>query len=393
MQSLSHLRSQFLIDPNITFLNFGSFGACPKPIFEDYQKWQLELEREPVQFITVNGLTYLQRSREVLATFLNCNADDLVYVTNPSYAVNLIAKSLPLNKGDEVLTTNLEYGACDKIWDYYTESKGAKYIKQNISLPLTTKEKFIEELFKGLTKNTKVLFISHITSSTGLIFPVKEICDIAKQKGLITFVDGAHAPAHVELDLANLQADIYTGACHKWMMTPKGCSFLYVKKEYQNLFDPLVISWGYKSAYPSQSSFIDYHQMQGTRDFSAFLTVPKAIQFMKENDWTNVSAQCKQIVLSNAQRFCDLLQSQPLAPLTTEFIGQLFSIPIQCYEPEKLQRHLFEHYKIEIPVMRHGDKVYLRYSINACNTQNDLDVLYDALINITKTTQLINLSK
>ncbi|MFO0357348.1 MAG: aminotransferase class V-fold PLP-dependent enzyme [Sphingobacteriaceae bacterium] len=393
MQSLSHLRSQFLIDPNITFLNFGSFGACPKPIFEDYQKWQLELEREPVQFITVNGLKYLKESRDSLANYLQCNGDDLVYVTNPSYAVNIIAKSFPLKEGDEVLSTDLEYGACDKIWEYYCEKQGAKYVKQHITLPLTTKEKFIDEFFSGLTNKTKLIFISHITSSTGLIFPVKEICEIAKQKGLVTFVDGAHAPGHVRLDLSEFKTDIYTGACHKWMMTPKGCSFLYVKKEYQNLFDPLVISWGFKSAFPSQSQFMDYHQMQGTRDFSAFLTVPKAIQFMNENHWSTVSFQCKQMVLSNAQRFCELLQSQPLSPLTTEFIGQLFSIPIQCHEPEKLQRHLFEHYKIEIPVMRHRDKVYLRYSINACNTQNDLDVLYDALINITKTTQIINLSK
>lgn len=131
--------------------------------------------------------------------------------------------------------------------------------------------------------------------------------------------------------------------------------------------------------------------MQGTRDFSAFLTVPKAIEFMKEHNWKAVSDQCKEVVLSNAERFCQLLNSKPLAPLTQEFFGQLFSIPIKTNEPEKLQRHLFENYKIEIPVMRHGDKVYLRYSINACNTQEDLDKLYDALETILKSTNLINL--
>lgn len=391
MQTFAHLRSQFLIDPNITFLNFGSFGACPKPIFEDYQKWQLELEREPVQFITVAGLNYLKDSRNALANYLNCEANDLVYVTNPSYAVNIIAKSFPLQKGDELLTTNLEYGACDKIWEYYTEKAGAKYIKQPITLPLSTKEKFVEEFFNGLTEKTKLIFISHITSSTGLIFPVKEICEIANQKGLITFVDGAHAPGHVNLDLTNLNADFYTGACHKWMMTPKGCSFLYIKKELQHLFDPLVISWGYKSAFPSESQFIDYHQMQGTRDFSAFLTIPKALEFMKTNSWENVSKECKELVISNAQRFCELLRAEPLAPLNTEFIGQLFSIPIKTSEPEKLQRHLFEQYKIEIPVMRHGEKVYLRYSINAFNSQADLDKLYESLKDIIQKTNLINL--
>lgn len=390
MQDHTQLRTQFLLDPEITFLNFGSFGACPKPIFEDYQKWQLELEREPVQFITVNGLKYLKNSREALAQFLHCNANDLVYTTNPSYAVNTIVKSLTLNKGDEILTTNLEYGACDKIWDYYCEKNSAKYVRQTITLPLTNKEKFIEEFFNGVTSKTKAIFISHITSSTALIFPVKEICEIAKQKGLLTFVDGAHAPAHVSLDLQELKADIYTGACHKWMMTPKGCSFLYVKKELQHLFDPLVISWGYKSAFPSDSDFIDYHQMNGTRDFSAFLTVPKAIDFMKENNWKEVSKKCRELVQKNAPRFCDLVNTAPLSPITDEFIGQLFSIPIKTNEPEKLQRHLFDHYRIEIPVMRHGDKVYLRYSINAFNSQKDLDRLYESIQEIIAKTNLIH---
>jgi isopenicillin-N epimerase len=375
----NELRSQFLLDPNITFLNFGSFGACPKPVFEDYQRWQLELEREPVQFITANGLRYLKESREALAAYVHCHSDDLVYVPNPSHAVNIIAKSLKLEAGDEILTTDIEYGACDKTWNFVCKEKGAKYVRQHIELPLTSKEKFVEDFFKGLSSKTKLVFISHITSSTGLILPVKEICDRAKEKGLMTFVDGAHVPGHILLDLNSLSADIYTGACHKWMMTAKGSSFLYVKKELQSLFAPLVVSWGYESAMPSHSQFLDWHQTQGTRDFSAFLTIPAAIKFMRENNWEQVSAQSKKLVRDNALRFCELVGSKPLAPITEEFIGQLFSIPIKTNEPEKLQGHLFEKYKIEIPVMRHGNEVYLRYSINAFNTQEDLDKLYDAV--------------
>lgn len=384
------IRDLFLLRKDITFLNFGSFGACPKPIFEDYQKWQYELEQEPVQFITVNGLRYLEKSREALASFLNCGAKDLVYVTNPSYAVNTIAKSLNLQQGDEILTTNLEYGACDKAWNYYCKKTGAKYVQQSISLPLTTKEKFVEEFFKGFTSKTKLVFISHITSSTALIFPIKEIVAEAKRRGVLVFVDGAHAPAHVDLDLTALNADIYTGACHKWMMTPKGSSFLYVKKELQERFDPLVVSWGYEAFFPSDSKFLDWHQMNGTRDYSAFLTIPKAIEFMNQYNWKEVSEKCKKLVRDNALRFCELAGSQPLCPISDEFLGQLFSIPINTKEPEKLQRHLFEHYKIEIPVMRHGDKVYLRYSINAFNSQHDLDVLYNAISELIQQDNLIS---
>ncbi|PBQ32320.1 aminotransferase [Sphingobacteriaceae bacterium] len=391
--STLNLKDKFLLNPEVTYLNFGSFGACPKEIFEDYQKFQMELEYEPVQFITVNSLKYLKESREALGAYVGCAADDLVFVTNPSYALNIIAKSLKLNAGDEVLSTDLEYGALDRTWSYYTRKAGAKYIQQAITLPLTTKEAFIENFFKGLTPKTKAIFISHITSSTALLLPVKEICEIAKEKGLITIVDGAHAPGQIPLNLAELKADIYTGACHKWMLTPKGCSFLYVTKALQHLFDPLVVSWGYEAEFPSASQFLDYHQMQGTREYSSFLTVPKALQFMKENNWDEVASNCRALVQKNALRFCDLLGSKPLCPVNDEFLVQMLSIPIKPLSAERLQRYLFQTYAIEIPVMRHREKCYLRYSINGFNSQADLDHLYMALKEVIEVTDFIEVSE
>jgi isopenicillin-N epimerase len=385
----NHLKSQFLLRDDITYLNFGSFGACPRPVFERYQQYQLELEQEPVQFIAVNGLQYLKQSREALGAYLNCHADDIVYVTNPSYAVNMVAKSFPLQEGDEVLATNLEYGACDRTWNYYCGKKGAKYIRQKIRFPLQSKEDFVEQFFKGLSSKTKMVFISHITSTTGIKLPVEEICAIAKQKGLLTFVDGAHAPGQIPVDLNVLQADFYTGACHKWMMTPKGSSFLYVRKELQNMCDPLVVSWGYNSAKPSHSLFLDYHQMQGTRDYSAFLTIPATIDFMKENNWPEVAAHCRAITQSNADRFRDLLKAEPIHLSKDDFIFQLCSTFIRTRHPEQLHALLFDKYKIQIPVMQHEDLVFLRYSIQAFNSQDDLDILYHALEDIIHSTDLI----
>lgn len=391
---LLHLRMQklkqyFLLRDDVTFLNFGSFGACVKPVFERYQQYQLELEREPVQFITVNGLRYLAEAREALSRYIHCSPDDVVYVTNPSYAVNAIAKSFALQPGDEVLTTDLEYGACDRAWEYYCKKAGARYVRQHIPLPIHSKEEFVEAFFKGLSPKTKLVFISHITSSTALKLPVEEICAIAKEKGIMTFVDGAHAPGQVPIKLKDAPIDIYTGACHKWMMTPKGSSFLYVKKEYQHWVDPLVVSWGYNALFPSSSQFLDYHQMNGSRDYSAFLTIPDAIQFMSDHNWEEVAADCRRLVQNNAPRLCELLGSTALAPINDDFILQLFSAEIKTPEPEKLHRHFFDNYKIEIPVMRHGDKVYLRYSINAFNSQDDLDKLFAAISEIKKDSSLI----
>lgn len=382
---MSALAEMFLLNKEINFLNFGSFGACPKPIFEKYQDWQRVLEAEPVQFIAFDGYQYLANARDALARFIGCSdKDDLVYVTNPSFAVNIIAKNLPLEEGDEILATDIEYGACDRTWEYYCKKKGANYVRQHINLPITTKEQFVEDFFKGYSPKTKAIFISHITSATALILPVKEICAKAKSLGLLTIVDGAHAPAHVPLAIDTLQADFYTGACHKWMMAPKGCSFLYAHKSVQHICEPLVVSWGYKAFKPSHSSFLDYHQMIGTRDFSAFLTVPDCIEFMAQHNWEDVSKTCHQTVLEQAPRFFELLGSTPISPLTDEWIGQMISIPIKTDQPEFVQRTLFLEYKIEIPVMRQDKDVYLRYSINAFNSASQLEDLYHALVDLKK---------
>ena len=375
----NNLKQQFLLRKDITYLNFGAYGACPRPIFEKYQSFQAELEEEPTYFMQVKGPEYLKTSRIALAGFINCNADDVVYVTNPSYGVNIIAKSLDLNPGDEVLTTDLEYGACDRTWRYYCREKGASYIRQKIHFPLASKEDFVTQFLKGVTSRTKLIFISHITSTTGLRLPVDEICASAREKGILTFIDGAHAPGQVEVNLSALQADFYTGACHKWMLTPKGSSFLYVNNKLQHLFDPLLISWGYESDHPSDSQFLDYHQLQGTRDYSAFLTIPEAISFMKENNWDAVSKECRAITQNNSERFCTLLNATPLCPVTDDFIAQLYSINLKINAPGKLHDLLYEKYKIDVPLMFHGDQIYLRYSVQAFNSNEDLDKLYAAL--------------
>ena len=381
--------SQFLLDSTITFLNHGSFGACPQPIFDEFQRFQRELELDPVHFIQKKLPVYLKQAKAPLGEFIGCNPKDFFFVPNPTVAINTVMRSLQLQPGDEILATNHEYGAMDRTWHFYCKKSGAKYVRQPITLPVVSKEQIIAEFWKGYTNKTKVVFLNHISSSTALIFPVKEICDKAQELGLITIVDGAHVPGHIDLDLADLNPDFYTGTLHKWMLAPKGSSFLYVKKEFQDDIDPLVVSWGYESLAPSESRFLDYHEYQGTNDHSAFLCTPTVIHFLRENDWKAKSEACKQIVLENYQRFCDLLQTQPIAPITSEFLGQMASIPVKTTKPAELKDLLYNQYKIQIPVMPLNDKVYLRYSINAYNTQEDLDVLYRALEDILKTTDLI----
>lgn len=386
------MKSVFLLDNNITFLNHGSFGACPKPVFEEFQRLQLELEQEPVHFIQKKLPIYLKEAKKPLAKFIGCNEEDFFFTPNPTFAVNTIMRSLNLQKGDEILTTNHEYGAMDRTWNFYCKKSGAKYIRQEISLPIISKEQILEEFWKGYNSNTKVIFLNQISSSTALIFPVKEICDKAQQLGLITIVDGAHVPGHIDLNISELNPDFYTGTLHKWMLAPKGSSFLYVKKEFQVDIDPLVVSWGYESLAPSESQFLDYHEYQGTNDHSAYLCTPKVIEFLEENNWKEKSKDCKKIVLDNYKRFCDLVGTQPICPISEEFLGQIASIPIKTEKPMELKELLYSKYKIQIPIMPLNDKIYMRYSMNVYNSQEDLDILYRAITDIIESTDLIKVN-
>ena len=377
--SMNSIKDQFLLDPEIRYLNHGSFGACPKPILKNYQFWQNLLEREPVQFITKTAPEALSVSKQALAKYIGCDTEDFFFIPNPTMAVNQVVKSLNFQPGDKVLSTNLEYGAIDKTFEFYSKKNGFTYRKQNISLPLVSKEKFIEEFWKGYNEKTKAISIGQCTSATALIFPVKEICEKAKELGLITIVDGAHIPGHIPLNLYEIKADFYTGTLHKWLLGPKGSTFLYVNKNFQNRLEPLIISWGYEAAKPTKSKFLEENEMQGTRDISAFLTAPAIMNFFEENEMEQRQAECRKVVLEQYPQFCELLRTEPLSPVTEEFLGQMCSIPIKTENPVALKETLYNDYKIEIPVMFARDQTYLRISYQVYNTIDDLEYLKETI--------------
>lgn len=383
------MRDLFLIDPDIHYLNVGSFGACPKPVFEVYQSFQREFEYNPVQFMTQKGPKYIQASREALAKFIHADAEDLVYVPNPTTAVNLVAKNFTLHAGDEVISTSLEYGACTNTWQYYCQQQGAKFIQVPIQLPIQDADEIVAAIMNACSHRTKLIFISHITSSTALILPVSKIILRAHEKGIPVFVDGAHAPGHIDLDIMQLQPDYYTGACHKWMMTPNGSSFLYVDKKWQPRLDPLIISWGYDTTIPAQQKFYSYHQFNGTRDFSAYLCIPEAIKFRTKYNWEERMSQCKTFVHTQANRFANLLSTQPLAPLHINYIAQMLSLPIQTSQPTQLQQKLYDSYQIEIPIMQQGTQTYIRFSWHPLNHEKEIEALWLALHDLIQQQWLI----
>src|SRR6185503_9768990 len=317
------LKKYFLLDPNIHFLNHGSFGATPKSVFREYQRWQLELERQPVEFLGRRITKLMADSRAVLGKYLGTHADNLVYTPNATIALNIIARSLELSSNDEVLATDHEYGAMDRMWRFLSKERGFRYINEQIRTPLTTKENFIHDSWQSVTPRTRVIFISHITSPTALIFPIKDILRRAGEAGILTIIDGAHAPGQIPLPLDSLGADFYCGNLHKWLCAPKGAGFLHARPEVQHLLKPLVVSWGYESETPSGSNFIDYHDWWGTRDHSAFLAVPAAIQFQKKNDWDTVRESCHGLLRETQARICKLTGLAPLHSPADAWFAQM----------------------------------------------------------------------
>jgi isopenicillin-N epimerase len=383
-----NLRPLFLLDPAVCFLNHGSFGACPRPVFEAYQAWQLRLERQPVAFLDpMRGYgAWMTEARVALAAEVGAQPDDLVGVTNATVALNIAAQSLPLSVGDEILTTDHEYAALEKTWAFVARRTGARVVTARVPLPLNSHAAFTEALVDAMTDRTRVLFLSHITSATALLFPIEQIVGIARKRGILTVIDGAHAPGHVPLDLDGLGADVYVGNCHKWLMAPKGSAFLHVRRGLQARIDPLVISHGWtpNRAEPGpfgNTAFVDSLEMQGTRDPAAFLTVPEAIRFRTNNGWDRVAARCRDLVDSTEARVSRLTGLAPLS--STAFRApQMASLRVPRCDPKALQRRLLEEHSIEIPCFDWQDHTIVRISAQGYNTQADMDRLVGALAGI-----------
>ena len=375
----AYLGDYFLLRKDVTFLNHGSFGACPRPVFEVYQAWQRELEQQPVAFLGRRVKDLLAEARAALAELLGSAAGNLVFVPNATFGENIVARSLRLQPGDEVLTTSHEYGAVDRVWRFNCAKSGARYINQPIPLPVTSSGEVVEQLWAGVTERTRVIALSHISSPTALIFPVEEICRRARAAGILTVIDGAHAPGQIDLSLDALGADFYIGNCHKWLCAPKGAAFLHAHPDRQAALEPFVVSWGWQSAMPGPSPFVDHFDWVGTGDPSAYLSVPAAIAFQHEHNWPAVRTACHALAGQARERIAALTGLPPIAPDSASWWNQMCALPVPPDAAETLGARLLETYGVEIPVVRWEDRVFIRVSIQGYNQQQDVDTLVDAV--------------
>jgi len=327
----------------------------------------------------------LENARQILGKFLSASGDDLVFVPNVTFGVNLLARSLQLKPGDEILASDHEYGACANIWTFIAQKTGSTFIRQPILLPLDSPKKVADQFWAGITPKTKVIFISHITSPTAQRMPLALICERARQAGILTIIDGAHAPGQIQVHLGLIDPDFYVGNCHKWLLSPKGAGFLYTRRELQDLVEPLVVSWGWgkNAPYTTGSRYIDYLEWWGTNDPSAYISVPSAIQFMEEHDWVSVQKRCHRLLKDSIQRINELTGLDSIYSEDAQMFSQM---AIAALPPIKdlseFQNQLYQQYNIEIPCIHWNGGDFIRISVQGYNTTADIDILTNALIEL-----------
>jgi isopenicillin-N epimerase len=346
------MREGFLLDPEVAYFNHGGYGACTEAVFEEYRRWQLEVERDPTDFFTRRLEDALWEARTVLASFVGATANDLVFAPNATSALNAVIRSLRIRPEEEILTTKHEYGAVLRTLGF---------IRANVV------QVEPDELVENISIRTRAMVVSHITSPTALVLPVEEICAAARHAGVLSIVDGAHVPGHIPLNLASLGADVYAGNCHKWLCAPKGAGFLWARPEHQDWIEPLVVSWGYHEA----AGFGERHGWQGTRDPSAYLSVPKAIELHATFD------------LGAARALADEAETRVTRYGLRSLRGMrspvMRAFTVRSPDPARLQRRLYEEHRVEVPVYEWEDTTLLRVSIGPYNDQSDLERLIRAL--------------
>jgi isopenicillin-N epimerase len=390
-------RARMILDPTIINLNTGSFGPLPVPVFERVTELRHMLAAEPTHFYVRQAPPLLWRARERLAAYLKTQPTRLVFTTNVSAAINLVASGLTLSGPGEVLLTDHEYGAMHWCWERAAKRQGLSL--RTFALPTMAESpgEIIEAAVRAMTPRTRLFFFSHVLSPTGLVLPAQELCAEARRRGIITVVDGAHAPAMIPLDVTAVGADFYTGNCHKWLLAPSGAGFLVVGPGNEDRLEAMHVSWGYRpeqhrawngSSRPQpdvQDGFgstprTRFLEFEGTRDIGPWLTVPDAIDFQAGIGVERIRARIAELVNYTRDRIGQIglkLATPSVAGLHGSMTA--FELPFAGSAKAAAMRDAIWTHRIEVPIVERPDRLLLRVSTHFYNTRDEIDRLADIL--------------
>ena len=383
------IRCEWLLDEDIIFLNNGSFGACPRSVLAIQRGWQDRLESEPVRFLTRELPQHLETARTALANFVGSLPEDLVFVQNATDGANAILRSLlpTFKPGDELLTASHAYRAIRQTMVYVAELSGAVVFDAPVPFPIVDPEEVTNAIASAITPRTVFAVIDHITSPTGVIFPIEQIIALFKERGIPVLVDGAHAPGQIDLHLDTLGADYYVGNCHKWLYTPKGAAFLWVNKKHQAKIHPTVISHFLGQGFQTEFNWT------GTLDPTAWLSIPAGIEFHRKLGVAGSFEYTRQMLLDARQNISNALGISYGAP--ESMVANLCTFPLpnnpDATDERVFYLHdvLFDEYHIEVPAMNANGKLYLRASSSPYNDTSDFEALKNALLDLANRKKLI----
>lgn len=383
------------LDPAVTFLNHGSFGACPRPVLEAQADLRARMEREPVQFLFREWSARIDAARQTLAEFLGADAAGLAFVPNATSGVNTVLRSLTFDPGDEILVTDHGYPACNNAAQFAAHGVRAELAVARIPFPIESPDQVVEAVLAAVTPKTKLAVLDHVTSPTALVFPIQRLVAELAERGVDTLVDGAHAPGMLPLDISAINAAYYTGNCHKWMCAPKGAAFLHVRADRRDRIRPLVISHGASAKGQPGGDRSFFHieaDWTGTCDPTPWLSIPAAIQFGEDvidEGWDGWRAHTHALLREARDLVSAALDVAPAAP--DSMLGTIASIPLPDASSaapttppmalDPLHLTLFEEHSIEVPVFPWPapPRRLLRVSAQLYNTRTDYEHLAESL--------------
>lgn len=372
-------RAHWDLSPGVAYLNHGSFGPPPGPVTAARWDWQEKLYRQPMDFFMRKYEDAWSYARRRLADFVGSDERNLVFVENATAAMNVVAESLHLEAGDEVVLTDHEYGAVTRIWQRAAQRAGASEPRiARLPLPIESADQVVDAIIAETNGRTRLLVVSHITSPTAITLPVAQIVEEARHRGIRVCVDGPHALAQLPLDLDGLGCDFYCASCHKWLSAPFGSGFLYVAPVHHEQIQPPLLSWG-RLLPNSVDAWSDEFIWSGTRDPSAYLSVPAAIEFLQrvgEAEFREVTHGLAQYA---RERLVDLVGDDPIVPDSSLWYGSMAQVPLPPGDAVELQSKLWSEYAIEVPIVQWHDRRWIRVSCHLYNRREDIDLLVEAL--------------
>ena len=379
----------WLLDPAITHLNHGSFSAIPLPVLEAQDSWRRRWEADTTEFVVSEWEPALDRSRAALAELVGAQPENMVFVSNATAGVNIVARSLEFSPGDQIITTNHAYNACRNVLDYVASRSGAEVVSVQVPFPLADSAEVTERIAAALTSKTRFALIDHVTSATGIVLPVDDIVPLLEEAGVAVLVDGAHGPGLVPIDLNELGASYYTGNNHKWLSSPKGSAFLHARTDRVDDLVPATISHGWNDPRTDRPRFWVLFDYPGAIDVTAHLVLPEAIAFLAglhPNGLPGLMARNRELALSQRKRLEEFLGIDSPAP--ESMIGALASVPLPDAAAggppgviDPLGRTLRNDYQIQVPIFiwPEAPQRLLRISAAPYNDESDYDKLLAAL--------------